>query len=319
MKTLYFPFTWISEAQLAALERFFARPVMLAPSEEGIAKDTREMAASGRIDLQVPIAAEGDRVAAILREYRNWADLRGGGDLAAARGLEGSIPFFSDSHVAKIRADIRKGIDSPPAVHTAERQVRARLFLQMAQEYDRQRQEIESEMAALQRLEEALYTDLQDGAGDPARRPASADVDPGRFMAIDRIRAWARLFLAAAAAGPLPDLFVTDSRDIFDTVLDDLPRPESVGLSTVAADAAARVPEIAEALVRGRSDFSGGVAQVDATAGGSPFLLMAHIPEIDPVGFFSRFLKSPETEASKGPKPTGTLIAWVRPPFPQPG
>jgi hypothetical protein len=309
LKAIIFPFSWISPAQLSALEAFSVRPVVLAPSEGKIAPDLLKWQTAGRIEIMVPIRGDDDRLERFLREYRSWADAHRGTDISLARILEGAIPFFDDSHVARIRSEIRRGRSGPGEVAGSDQRLtRARLFLVMAQEYDRQSREIEQDLENLQGLETAMFTELHEGRRPPGLKgldaPAAA-FDSGRFMTEERIRAWCRLYLASGPGEAAARMFVTPSRAVLEAVLEAAPDPETV--KSAAVDDGGSIDGAAEALAAGRS-----VPELPHSGG--PKIGLFFISGMDPVRLFTRFLKKAEPDATADRPEEGTLLALVQTP-----
>lgn len=306
MNAVLFPFTWISPAQLSALESFSIRPLVFVPSEQNITSELLKWQKQGRIELSIPVRGDGDRMERLLREYRGWADAHRGSDISLSRILEGGVPFFDDSHVARIRSEIRRGRPSGgDAAGPDQRLTRARLFLMMAQEYDRQSREIAQDLENLQGLETAMFSELHEG-----RRPAgtmgldvpATGLDSGRFMTEERMRAWSRLYLAAGPAETSEMMFVTPSRDALEAVLDVAPDPERV--RSAAVDVGASIEAAVEALTAGRSVPAGTLTE-------GPKMAFSFISETGPVRLFTRFLKTPEPEAKADRHEEGTLLALV--------
>ncbi|MCF8081374.1 MAG: hypothetical protein K9K88_19020 [Desulfobacterales bacterium] len=309
MNAVLFPFSWISPAQLSALEAFSVRPVVLAPSEGKIPPELLKWQTAGRIEIVVPLRGDDDRLERFLREYRSWADAHRGTDISLARILEGEIPFFDDSHVAQIRSEIRRGRSGAGEVAGPDQRLtRARLFLLMAQEYDRQSREIEQDLEKLQGLESAMFTELHEGRRLPGLKgldaPAAA-FDSGRFMTEERIRAWCRLYLASGPAETAARMLVTPSRAVLEAVLEAAPDPETV--RSAAVEAGGSIDDVAEALAAGRS-----VPEMPPSEG--PKMALFFISDMDPARLFTRFLKTAEREATADRPEEATLLALVEMP-----
>jgi len=309
LNAVLFPFSWISPAQLSALEALSIRPVVLTPSEGKITPDLLKWQAAGRIEILVPLRGDDDRLGRFLREYRSWADAHRGTDISLARILEGEIPFFDDSHVARIRSEIRRGRSGAgEGAGPDQRLTRARLFLLMAQEYDRQSREIEQDLENLQGLESAMFTELHEGRRPPGFKgldASAAAFDPGRFMTEERIRAWGRLYLASGPAETAAGMFVTPSRAVLEAVLEAAPDPETVRSAVV--DAGGSIDGAVEALAAGRS-----VPNLQESEG--PKIALFFISGMDPARLFARFLKTAEREAAAERPEEGTLLALVEMP-----
>jgi hypothetical protein len=304
---MLFPFTWLPEAHLQAVLRHFQRPVVLAPSEHGLSPQMHQWHQAGRIELLTPFQGDGERLVDLLKDFRTWAENHRGGDRSIARILEAAAPFFDDSHVARIRSQIRKG-PSGAQDDPLDRLTRARLFLLMAESYDRQSLELEADLASLAALETAMLSGITDEEGfgerSDQRTALPTALDPGRFMTDERIRAWARFYLESGANREEPAVFATTSRIVMEAALDRVAEPEAVisaATDTVGADA---VRNAVDALRSGRP--------VDERTGSNgPRLSLYFLPAVDPERFFSRVLKSTSPPAGASGSAGGTLLAWI--------
>jgi hypothetical protein len=307
VKTFLFPFTWLPEAHLQAVLRHFRGPVVLAPSDQGVSPQMRQWHEAGRIELVTPVRGDGDRMAGLLKGFRSWAETHRGGDRSIARILEAGVPFFDDSHVARLRSQIRKG-ESEARGDSLDRLTRARLFLLMAESYDRQSRELEAELDNLETLETAMLSGLRDeeslGEGAVQKAASPTPPDPGRFMTDERIRAWARFYLASGADREMPAVFATTSRIVLETVLDQAAEPETVVSAATEAVGVDAAREAVEALRAGKP--------VDEAPGsGERRLSLFLLPEVDPQRFFSRFLKAASPPADTPGSGGGTVLAWI--------
>ncbi len=303
-KPILFPFTWLPGKQLQAVLRHFQGLSVLAPSERSAA---REMAAgheTGQVELVAPFQNDADRLEGLMKDFRSWAETHRGADLSIARILEGGAPFFDESHVARIRAQIRKGGagDESGAVDPL---TRARLFLMMAESYDRQHMDLETDLEKLDALEGSMLAELHEGGTDrnPESRPHLPAADPGGFMTEERVRAWARLYLASGPAYVQRPVFATTSRVVLETVIEAVSETEAPITASIAASGAEAAEAAVEAL------FTDGTIAEDAgdPADGRPLLSLHYLPGVEPERFFARFLKA-EAPAGAAAGSTGGIV-----------
>ncbi len=73
MKPIYFPFTYISEAAVAAISACFKQTVVYQPSRHTLPAEMQKLADSGLIDVRIPITGDENKLDAILRDYNEWA------------------------------------------------------------------------------------------------------------------------------------------------------------------------------------------------------------------------------------------------------
>jgi hypothetical protein len=304
---ILFPFTWLPETHLAALLRHFSRPVVLAPSDRGVAPSLTEWDASGRIELRTPIRGDGKRLSDILKDFRHWAEAHRGADLSLARILEGSIPFFDDSHVARIRSEIRRGASGSDDAGL-DRLTRARVFLLMAEHYDRERQELETDLEAFKALETSMLSELRDVDAEtdpPAGAARGGAEDPGRFMIEERLRAWAQLYLEDEVGQDAPTVLVTPSRAAVETMLEVVSEPGEWTEARISGGIEHTTAAVS-ALAAGKP-----VDSAPAAAAGEPLLFLFRVPEAGPRRLFGRFFGAESTAGGDDGASRGTLLAWI--------
>jgi hypothetical protein len=105
----------------------------------------------------------------------------------------------------------------------------ARVFLDFAQEYDRQSAELNRDLGVNDRLSRDLFKEISGGRenGLPVT-PLNAEIrieDPTEYMAPDRLQAWLRLFMIDPVDS---GLFVTSSPAVFNHVIENLAAAQKV-------------------------------------------------------------------------------------------
>ncbi len=230
MIPIYFPHTFLTRPAREVVFSCFGKVAVYQPRGGDMPPVLREIEKTGRIDLRVPIAADEEKLASLLTEFRNWAALhrdKRGIDPAYVKTRRNTVPFFDDTSGAHILADI-KGSGPSGAPTSAMRLLNARLLLCIAQEMDVQNDSLAVDLQRSAESEQSLFTLLR---GEPA------DVFPGAaisstgaaegpdYMIEERVGAWA--LLAAADAGQRgPDasgIFVTASGSVLDCVAERQP------------------------------------------------------------------------------------------------
>ena len=191
--------------------------------------------------------------------------------------------------------------------------LRARVFLEFAQKFDRQNIELQQELEETDRRSEDLLKNLsgQKNSG-LAPRPLTAEIkfdEPGDYMPQDRLQAWIRLFLEK----PIDSGFlVTSSPTIFNSLVEDLVSDEKIvefnGLPALASDD--------DALMDWREAFCQQIK--NGVESDEPFAetALAHRPplprqaaqyklsvcrmhECTPAQLFARFIKLPNADINK--------------------
>lgn len=217
MKPVYFPYTYANETTLKAFHACFESMSILQPSRLGEALPEPRWIDTGFVHLNVPVECDTVVLSRKLAEYRNWLDSHQGGQVDLFKMTNDWVPFFNESSVAQIKADIREKQKTEPENPL----FRARLFLQMAQEFDRHNDELDREIAHLAKAEQDLFELMQ---GETSERNNTAGPSNDRrvadYMLQERLNAWCRLYLDSPIdANPdEPTAFITTSRDLI-TVL----------------------------------------------------------------------------------------------------
>lgn len=229
MKPVFFPYTFIAESVIKACAQFFKQIAVYQPSQISVKGHMQSLAADGLVDVWIP--TEGDvPIEPVLKAYRNWAEHHQGSDISHFKILADRIPFFSESSVYQIRKDVRD-LSQPTEADDAKPDflLQARVFLQMAQEFDEQNLEIARNLDNQSKMEAGLYRRLR---GDDEALPELDDIhqspgyhDSSDYMVADRLRAWSTIFMADEHC---PGFFLTSRRDIIDLIADALTKTEKI-------------------------------------------------------------------------------------------
>lgn len=228
MKIAYMPFTYLSESTAHILTALLGPVVVYQPLASNIPESLGVLASQDLVELRTPIARNDDRLRAALAEFTDWARMNPGKSSQGAGFFsqrQGEIPFFGETAVNRIRSDINRYRQSDGlADHETEKmeaEFSARLFLALAQENDLTTDRLDQDLNRFKALENALLDTLKDadevGFDRQAVGAAIWRDDPGTTLSGQRIRAWATLAVADAA---LPDVLVTTSRAVIDTLME---------------------------------------------------------------------------------------------------
>jgi len=309
MKPVYFPFTFMTESMLEACNRFFKEIVVLQPTSDNIPSQMKAWQAEGLLDIQTPKSDE-ENIAAVLRDYRTWAQYHQGGDISVYRYFKDKIPFFDDASISQIKKDIRTvetAKSKDPASAAKELLFQAKLFLQMAQEFDEQNLDIARNLKDQEDMERGVFEVLR---GEEAElpmsektEPSSLPDDPFAYMLSDRLSAWAQVMLSYGMPG---DFFITNSRESIESAVEGCLKTETMVHTQ-------KIPGFtgdAEAMVGLQKAFMGHLKKVSQMSAfqensvpqfpvenGDEGLAMELyvIPGISPFDFFRRFLKKDVT------------------------
>lgn len=219
IEPIYFPHTyvpqWVAEAFVASFKQF----CVYQPSGKDVPVEMQPWLEKNAMVVCVPVPAEDRNFTEVVKAFQQFARLHP--DVrnlksAAFWNQQGAIPFFNETSASHIAADLKKGEIPDSGLAEAESLLRARVFLEFAQEFDRQNAELQQELDRADRRSEDLLRNLSgEMDNDPPLARRTADIqydDPGEYMAQDRLQAWIRLFLEKPVKS---GLLITSSSTIF--------------------------------------------------------------------------------------------------------
>lgn len=227
MIPVYFPHTYIPQTIMAAVQTCFSPVAVYQPSRRGIPPVMHEWERKGMIELFAPPEGAGDKLALLLRDFRQWAALHGGQHRTGFdyfRSRMGKVPFFDETSVAQIRADIKDVETSGPSA-AETRFFSARVFLSIAQEMDSETESLAMDLRRHDEIQKKLFSELTGKAASasqptgPVANGAGAQLD---YMIEERLMAWWLLAngVADQADANLSGIFVTASRPAVDSLID---------------------------------------------------------------------------------------------------
>jgi len=224
MKAAYFPFTYISEPIARLLAALVGPVAVYQPVKAAVPVELGELATQGVIELRTPMTNDDDRLRAALAEFTEWARQNPGRSTAGTDFLgvrQGTVPFFDETTINRIRSDIRRYGDAQQPEDGSEDRFSARLFLTLAQENDQAVARLDEDLDKFKAMEKEFLEDLKDAEEAGFSRQTYGGTvwreDPGARLTEQRLRAWARL---AAADERLPDVLVTTSTAVIDTLIE---------------------------------------------------------------------------------------------------
>jgi hypothetical protein len=222
----YFPMTFLPPSIIRGLAGCFEKTAVYQPSALHIPPSVQTGAEAGTLVVRIPVTGEAEQLEAVLRDYRRWADTHAGAEKAFLKAGGVDVPFYDEFSVHRIRTDLRKTLAGEPEAEGPDPTFSARVFLCMAQEFDRHDWEVESNLSSFRTMEKDLMYHLRGDAADedfPGRVPGSSPRllrDPGTRRTGDRLRAWARLVLADPEP---PAVWVTTSPAVIEEMRDRFP------------------------------------------------------------------------------------------------
>ncbi|MBW1988203.1 MAG: hypothetical protein JRI97_01520 [Deltaproteobacteria bacterium] len=268
MDILCFPHTYLPSFQVRAMALLLGPVNLVSPAglpDPGLAALAGEGLA-GTVSLPEGFS-DPRKLQEVLAQNRSWAAARqapqAGGPLPDDR------PFFAGTP-SEIRDQVRRGADAPPPDEEA-RNLAAQVFLQVAEDLDRQYWETWESMLRVREKESRLAENISGPGGKPAARPEEGlfenvpDYLPAHRMD-QRMNAFFHLF--AALENP-PEILSAACAGVTDHLSEHAAEP--VVLLRVSLDAGFMEAGDADAFRKGMEELlpqaaSGGVAPEEAAA-----------------------------------------------------
>ena len=235
MTPIYFPHTYIPETVVKAVYSYFRPFTVYTPSQGIVPQSMCEWQQKGLIEILVPSNGEGERLLLLLKDFHNWATLHGHDHFSGFDYFKSQmdvVPFFDDTSVTQILADIKSETSNDTATSEA-RYFSARFFLSIAQEMDAKNDSLAIDMRRHQDLEKKLFSELT-GDDDPASSqigPVVSDTSARMdYMMAERLNAWWLLVSGVTKqnGGYLPAVFITTSRPAIDYLMDVTPEAQKI-------------------------------------------------------------------------------------------
>ncbi|MFC1798229.1 hypothetical protein ACFLZL_00270 [Thermodesulfobacteriota bacterium] len=189
---------------------------------------------NGFIDLRVPFENGSEVLSRKLTEYKNWIDSHQGSQMDFLKLNSERLPFFGESSVAQIKADIQNRLPADEG----DPDFSARLFLQIAQEFDIQNDELNREFDLLAAAEQDLFKHIKGEVEVHTRQQPSSGTRPlvdeqfSDFMLQERLVAWCQLFLDRLNEKEPAEngLLITTSRSLMASLLEEAPSKQVLNL-----------------------------------------------------------------------------------------
>jgi hypothetical protein len=331
MKPIYFPFTYVPHGVAQALATCFERFIVYQPSGKKVPDEMQPWIAANVMEVRVPDQADDQTLEKVVKDFRSFAGLHYDSKnlkTAAFLGRQFTIPFFSETSSSRILSDLKKGPSSDSAETGSDPLFCARVFLGFAQDFDRQKDELNQGLGVhAQQSFELLKTLKGEKEIDSAALPLAAESradDSGEYMALARLQAWALLFQKDPVGS---GLFVTSSKSVFNQLMAKLPAAEkilqSAGLPAVEIKNRAfnswrdsflkHLNRLVETQWPASKDI--GVDLPLKNDGGTNFKLTLYlVPGQIPRDFFAQYLEarhSPKKQPNQKVKFKNTLVGLV--------
>jgi len=223
MKPIYFPFTYVSDSVAEAVAACFGQFIIYQPYCGNVPDQMQRWAEQGVLELRAPVADEDTELSAIVKGYLDWADLhlpRVGVKTADLKSRLRGLPFFDDFSSSQIKAEIKGKIRDRSTAEIKDPILAAKIFICLAQEFDRQNDEAACELNRCHQKNMDLIRQLKMEEDGLASKPPPQPDFLADYMVSDRLQAWTQLFIQGSAAS---GLFVTHSPAVMAHLLDKTP------------------------------------------------------------------------------------------------
>ncbi len=219
---LFFPYVDLDPALLKGLLCLFQGVELLQPAFSVSGSFTEECEEAGWVKVHRPLPVEVGTAGArrLIREFERLVAMhQDSGYLSYLK--HGGEQWLEEERSHDVLREIRnygQGISPPDGLET----LRGQLLLQLAQDLDRQRREIQEALAEVGHLEKALQLGMGVGREDEGdtgwEMEPLPSVEEDEFLIPQRLRAWAEI-LCALKEDPLP-LLITESRVAMEHLLE---------------------------------------------------------------------------------------------------
>jgi len=232
MKPIYFPYTYVPQWVAEALAACFKQFTVYQPSGRKLPSEMQPWIEANVMQIRVPVQTQDDAIAKAAKEFRVFADLHDDSKnlkTAVFRGQQGAIPYFGESTVSRIVSDVKKSSRSASDRADFDPVFSAQVFLDFAQEFDRQSAELNRDLCVNKRHSRDLLKEIsgEKENGLPVT-PLSAEIkveDSAEYMALDRFQAWLRLYMIDPVHS---GLFITSSPAVFNHLIENLTASQKV-------------------------------------------------------------------------------------------
>ncbi|MCK5419939.1 MAG: hypothetical protein KAI93_15555, partial [Desulfobacterales bacterium] len=210
----------------------FQRFIVYQPSGKKVPDEMQSWVETNVMEVRVPDQTDDQMIEKVVKDFRSFASLHYDSKnlkTAALLGQHGAIPFFSETSTSRIVSDLKTGGSSDSAETGSDPLFCARVFLGFAQDFDRQGDELNQGLDVHAQQSFELLKTLKgeteiDSAAIPLATESEVD-DPGEYMALARLQAWALLFQKDPVGS---GLFVTSSKSVFNQLMARVPATEKI-------------------------------------------------------------------------------------------
>jgi hypothetical protein len=232
MKTIYFPYTYISNPVAEAVAACFGRFTVYQPLSDNLPPSMQPWVDKGVIDIRIPVKGDTRELISAAENFQNWASMNVGKasiNPASLKTLKATAPPLGASLSSQIVAEVKKQINRSATDKSSDPVLAARIFLYFAQEFDQQSQELDHVLEGFQKKEQDLIQDLkmeEDAlAAEFKKEPGHMPDVNTDYLIAGRLEAWTRILFKDEQP---PELFVTHSKAALEQLLDSAPTAEKI-------------------------------------------------------------------------------------------
>lgn len=304
IKKLFFPATFITQRTVLAVNRRLGRFALYQPIMDQTPRMLAHLSETAAIELRHPVIGNESYLLELCRAYDRWGSIHQKDALRLSQ-LAGT-GFYNQDFAADIRTEVlkRKNGVEPESGLKADPMVNARMFLQLAQEFDLNEWEIRLSLEKADSASKTLFEQLRGEGLDTVEPFGSGDLsasdDPCAVMTESRMAAWA--LLARSDTSP-PDLFLTDSRAVMDALTERFPaivrllQTDKVCEPVLVADALSTgLPPVAGSPWQGAKEAARMFSYLDHAADDGYILEAYAIPDCSPAKVIASLTDAPFRE-----------------------
>ena len=232
MKPIYFPHTYVPQWVAETLAALFKQFTVYQPSGRKLPSEMQPWIEANVMEVRVPVQTKDEILAKVAKEFRSFADLHKDSknlNTTVFWGQREAVPHFGESAVSRIISDVKKSSRSTSAEADFDPLLSAQVFLDFAQEFDRQSAEINQDLSDSERHSRDLFKQISgEKDNDLPATPLGAGIqveDPCEYMALGRLHAWIRLFMIDPVDS---GLLITSSPTVFNHLIDNLTASQKV-------------------------------------------------------------------------------------------
>lgn len=313
---VFFPATFITQAAAAALNHRLGRFVLYQPIMGQTPRMLEHLSETYAIELRHPVIGKEAFLLELCQAYSSWGNLHQKDALRLNRLAGGG--FYNQDFAAEIKTEVlknKKGVASE-ADKKVDPLANARMFLQLAQEFDRSESEIRENLEKADHASRQLFEQLRGEGLASGDFSASGGADDAcAVMTESRLAAWS--LLAKADTVP-PDVFITDSRSVINAVTERFPSIIRMETTSASGD-----PDAAASELAGSFQSIADAPWTDAGKSAKRFSLLAPpaedgfvleaygIPEISSAKVIESFTGFPESESFFGAGPRHAFFCLI--------